>query len=240
MKMVEKLVTGVKVFIFSIVVVFMLVVFSPMVFTDKETYAAVNVIYDSYSLLYTGGDGLEYAIVMQAVMDTADDFINSYQDEAILKSKQYTTEYNAVQVWKDLKYNGKDKTLKRVSDIMCTFDYAPAKAASDLKMLFNGKIIKTTVNAKAVMYNIRFAEPIFYIILRLLAVLSVLGAAYLILMWDDLRNPYDEYDDEEYDEYDEFGEYIEEQEEEDEVATDVPSSKEKFDEGLRARRIRMR
>lgn len=235
----SKLISGVKVFILSIVVIIMLLVFSPMLFTDKETYTTVNILYENYSSLYNGGDGLDYAIVMQCVMDTADDFINSYQNEGILKSKQYTMEYNAIKVWKDLKYNGKDKTLKKVSDIMCTFDYAPAKASSDIKMLFNSKILKTMINVKAVMYNIRFDEPVLYIIFRLLAVLSVLGVIYLIIAWNDILEPYE---DEYYDDDDNFSDDIidyDDNNQTEDIKENV-SNKEKFDESLRARRIRMR
>lgn len=235
----SKLISGVKVFILSIVIIIMLLVFSPMLFTDEETYTTVNILYENYSSLYNGGDGLDYAIVMQCVMDTADDFINSYQNEDILKSKQYTMEYNAIKIWKDLKYNGKDKTLKKVSDIMCTFDYAPAKASSDLKMLFNSKILKTMINVKALMYNIRFDEPVLYIIFRLLSVLAVLGVIYLIIAWNDIIEPYeDEYYDDYGDEFnDEVIDYDDDQQDKD--IRDC-SNKEKFDEHIRARRIRMR
>lgn len=234
---ITKIVTGTKIFIFSIVFIIMLIVFSPMLFTDKETYKTVNVLSESYSTLYTGGQGLEYAIVMQCVMDTADDFINSYQNENILKSEQYKKEYNAVKVWKDLKYNGKDKLLKNVSDIMVTFDYAPAKASSDLKLLFNSTALKTLINIKAIMYNIRFAESVLYTIFRLLSVLAVLGIIYLFIICKDIGEDYNDYDDDE--EYGEFDEYTDNSEElRDEY--NQKTEKEKFEESLRQRRIRMR
>lgn len=238
----NKIVLGVKIVIFSIVLLFALVVFSPMIFTDKETYSAVKTLASSYDGLYTGGRGLEYAIVIQCSLDTADDFINSYQNENIVRSKQYEIENKAINTWQSLNYNGKDKTLRNVSKIMVTFSYAPAKASSDLKMLLNSKILKGWINVKAIMYNIRFDEPVIYIIFRLLALLAVVGTIYVFTISADIRE--DEYwyeDDEEYDEYNEDDEFKDEDDLPDsDVEQKKLSNKEQFEESIRQRRVRMR
>lgn len=238
----NKIVLGVKIVIFSIVLLFALVVFSPMIFTDKETYSAVKILASSYDGLYTGGRGLEYAIVIQCSLDTADDFINSYQNENIVRSKQYEIENKAINTWQSLNYNGKDKTLRNVSKIMVTFSYAPAKASSDLKMLLNSKILKGWINVKAIMYNIRFDEPVIYIIFRLLALLAVVGTIYVFTISADIRE--DEYwyeDDEEYDEYNEDDEFKDEDDLPDsDVEQKKLSNKEQFEESIRQRRVRMR
>ena len=59
----NKIVLGVKIVIFSIVLLFALVVFSPMIFTDKETYSAVKTLASAYDGLYTGGRGLELSLI---------------------------------------------------------------------------------------------------------------------------------------------------------------------------------
>lgn len=239
----NKIVLGVKIVIFSIVLLFALVVFSPMIFTDKETYSAVNTLASAYDGLYTGGRGLEYAIVIQCSLDTADDFINSYQNENIVRSKQYEIENKAINIWQSLNYNGKDKTLRNVSKIMVTFSYAPAKASSDLKMLLNSKILKGWVNVKAIMYNIRFDEPVIYIIFRLLALLAVVGTIYVFTISADIREDEYWYEDED-DENDEYGN-DDEFEDEDELLDSNEeqkklSNKEQFEESIRQRRVRMR
>lgn len=238
----NKIVLGVKIVIFSIVLLFALVVFSPMIFTDKETYSAVKILASSYDGLYTGGRGLEYAIVIQCSLDTADDFINSYQNENIVRSKQYEIENKAINTWQSLNYNGKDKTLRNVSNIMVTFSYAPAKASSDLKMLLNSKILKGWINVKAIMYNIRFDEPVIYIIFRLLALLAVVGTIYVFTISDDIRE--DEYWYEDEDEDDEYGEDDEFKDEDDLSDSNGEqkklSNKEQFEESIRQRRVRMR
>lgn len=238
----NKIVLGVKIVIFSIVLLFALVVFSPMIFTDKETYSAVKILASSYDGLYTGGRGLEYAIVIQCSLDTADDFINSYQNENIVRSKQYEIENKAINTWQSLNYNGKDKTLRNVSNIMVTFSYAPAKASSDLKMLLNSKILKGWINVKAIMYNIRFDEPFIYIIFRLLALLAVVGTIYVFTISADIRE--DEYWYEDEDEDDEYGEDDEFKDEDDLSDSNGEqkklSNKEQFEESIRQRRVRMR
>lgn len=238
----NKIVLGVKIVIFSIVLLFALVVFSPMIFTDKETYSAVKILASSYDGLYTGGRGLEYAIVIQCSLDTADDFINSYQNENIVRSKQYEIENKAINTWQSLNYNGKDKTLRNVSNIMVTFSYAPAKASSDLKMLLNSKILKGWINVKAIMYNIRFDEPVIYIIFRLLALLAVVGTIYVFTISADIRE--DEYWYEDEDEDDEYGEDDEFKDEDDLSDSNGEqkklSNKEQFEESIRQRRVRMR
>lgn len=238
----NKIVLGVKIVIFSIVLLFALVVFSPMIFTDKETYSAVKILASSYDELYTGGRGLEYAIVIQCSLDTADDFINSYQNENIVRSKQYEIENKAINTWQSLNYNGKDKTLRNVSNIMVTFSYAPAKASSDLKMLLNSKILKGWINVKAIMYNIRFDEPVIYIIFRLLALLAVVGTIYVFTISADIRE--DEYWYEDEDEDDEYGEDDEFKDEDDLSDSNGEqkklSNKEQFEESIRQRRVRMR
>lgn len=238
----NKIVLGVKIVIFSIVLLFALVVFSPMIFTDKETYSAVNTLASAYDGLYTGGRGLEYAIVIQCSLDTADVFINSYQNENIVRSKQYEIENKAINIWQSLNYNGKDKTLRNVSKIMVTFSYAPAKASSDLKMLLNSKILKGWVNVKAIMYNIRFDEPVIYIIFRLLALLAVVGTIYVFTISADIRE--DEYWYEDEDEDDEYGEDDEFKDEDDLSDSNGEqkklSNKEQFEESIRQRRVRMR
>lgn len=238
----NKIVLGVKIVIFSIVLLFALVVFSPMIFTDKETYSAVKILASSYDGLYTGGRGLEYAIVIQCSLDTADDFINSYQNENIVRSKQYEIENKAINTWQSLNYNGKDKTLRNVSNIMVTFSYAPAKASSDLKMLLNSKILKGWINVKAIMYNIRFDEPVIYIIFRLLALLAVVGTIYVFTTSADIRE--DEYWYEDEDEDDEYGEDDEFKDEDDLSDSNGEqkklSNKEQFEESIRQRRVRMR
>lgn len=238
----NKIVLGVKIVIFSIVLLFALVVFSPMIFTDKETYSAVKILASSYDGLYTGGRGLEYAIVIQCSLDTADDFINSYQNENIVRSKQYEIENKAINTWQSLNYNGKDKTLRNVSNIMVTFSYAPAKASSDLKMLLNSKILKGWINVKTIMYNIRFDEPVIYIIFRLLALLAVVGTIYVFTISADIRE--DEYWYEDEDEDDEYGEDDEFKDEDDLSDSNGEqkklSNKEQFEESIRQRRVRMR
>lgn len=238
----NKIVLGVKIVIYSIVLLFALVVFSPMIFTDKETYSAVKILASSYDGLYTGGRGLEYAIVIQCSLDTADDFINSYQNENIVRSKQYEIENKAINTWQSLNYNGKDKTLRNVSNIMVTFSYAPAKASSDLKMLLNSKILKGWINVKAIMYNIRFDEPVIYIIFRLLALLAVVGTIYVFTISADIRE--DEYWYEDEDEDDEYGEDDEFKDEDDLSDSNGEqkklSNKEQFEESIRQRRVRMR
>lgn len=238
----NKIVLGVKIVIFSIVLLFALVVFSPMIFTDKETYSAVKILASSYDGLYTGGRGLEYAIVIQCSLDTADDFINSYQNENIVRSKQYEIENKAINTWQSLNYNGKDKTLRNVSNIMVTFSYAPAKASSDLKMLLNSKILKGWINVKAIIYNIRFDEPVIYIIFRLLALLAVVGTIYVFTISADIRE--DEYWYEDEDEDDEYGEDDEFKDEDDLSDSNGEqkklSNKEQFEESIRQRRVRMR
>lgn len=238
----NKIVLGVKIVIFSIVLLFALVVFSPMIFTDKETYSAVKILASSYDGLYTGGRGLEYAIVIQCSLDTADDFINSYQNENIVRSKQYEIENKAINTWQSLNYNGKDKTLRNVSNIMVTFSYAPAKASSDLKMLLNSKILKGWINVKAIMYNIRFDEPVIYIIFRLLALLAVVGTICVFTISADIRE--DEYWYEDEDEDDEYGEDDEFKDEDDLSDSNGEqkklSNKEQFEESIRQRRVRMR
>lgn len=238
----NKIVLGVKIVIFSIVLLFALVVFSPMIFTDKETYSAVKILASSYDGLYTGGRGLEYVIVIQCSLDTADDFINSYQNENIVRSKQYEIENKAINTWQSLNYNGKDKTLRNVSNIMVTFSYAPAKASSDLKMLLNSKILKGWINVKAIMYNIRFDEPVIYIIFRLLALLAVVGTIYVFTISADIRE--DEYWYEDEDEDDEYGEDDEFKDEDDLSDSNGEqkklSNKEQFEESIRQRRVRMR
>ena len=238
----NKIVLGVKIVIFSIVLLFALVVFSPMIFTDKETYSAVKILASSYDGLYTGVRGLEYAIVIQCSLDTADDFINSYQNENIVRSKQYEIENKAINTWQSLNYNGKDKTLRNVSNIMVTFSYAPAKASSDLKMLLNSKILKGWINVKAIMYNIRFDEPVIYIIFRLLALLAVVGTIYVFTISADIRE--DEYWYEDEDEDDEYGEDDEFKDEDDLSDSNGEqkklSNKEQFEESIRQRRVRMR
>lgn len=238
----NKIVLGVKIVIFSIVLLFALVVFSPMIFTDKETYSAVKILASSYDGLYTGGRGLEYAIVIQCSLDTADDFISSYQNENIVRSKQYEIENKAINTWQSLNYNGKDKTLRNVSNIMVTFSYAPAKASSDLKMLLNSKILKGWINVKAIMYNIRFDEPVIYIIFRLLALLAVVGTIYVFTISADIRE--DEYWYEDEDEDDEYGEDDEFKDEDDLSDSNGEqkklSNKEQFEESIRQRRVRMR
>lgn len=238
----NKIVLGVKIVIFSIVLLFALVVFSPMIFTYKETYSAVKILASSYDGLYTGGRGLEYAIVIQCSLDTADDFINSYQNENIVRSKQYEIENKAINTWQSLNYNGKDKTLRNVSNIMVTFSYAPAKASSDLKMLLNSKILKGWINVKAIMYNIRFDEPVIYIIFRLLALLAVVGTIYVFTISADIRE--DEYWYEDEDEDDEYGEDDEFKDEDDLSDSNGEqkklSNKEQFEESIRQRRVRMR
>lgn len=238
----DKIVLGIKIVIFSIVLLFALVVFSPMIFTDKETYSAVKILASSYDGLYTGGRGLEYAIVIQCSLDTADDFINSYQNENIVRSKQYEIENKAINTWQSLNYNGKDKTLRNVSNIMVTFSYAPAKASSDLKMLLNSKILKGWINVKAIMYNIRFDEPVIYIIFRLLALLAVVGTIYVFTISADIRE--DEYWYEDEDEDDEYGEDDEFKDEDDLSDSNGEqkklSNKEQFEESIRQRRVRMR
>lgn len=238
----NKIVLGVKIVIFSIVLLFVLVIFSPMIFTDKETYSAVKILASSYDGLYTGGRGLEYAIVIQCSLDTADDFINSYQNENIVRSKQYEIENKAINTWQSLNYNGKDKTLRNVSNIMVTFSYAPAKASSDLKMLLNSKILKGWINVKAIMYNIRFDEPVIYIIFRLLILLAVVGTIYVFTISVDIRE--DEYWYEDEDEDDEYGEDDEFKDEDDLSDSNGEqkklSNKEQFEESIRQRRVRMR
>ena len=127
---------------------------------------------------------------------------------------------------------------------MCIRDssYAPAKASSDLKMLLNSKILKGWINVKAIMYNIRFDEPVIYIIFRLLALLAVVGTIYVFTISADIRE--DEYWYEDEDEDDEYGEDDEFKDEDDLSDSNGEqkklSNKEQFEESIRQRRVRMR
>lgn len=195
----DKVILYSKYIIIGFVTTLLLLALSPFVVVDEHSWATVEALYSEYRDLYKNGDNYEYGVVMQSALDTGTDFLAGYKYEDLAKSNRYQIENNVVKLWKDLNYNGKDRQLKKVSKIMQTFDYAPATAASELAMLNNSKMFMTFVSVKAIMYQLRFRDTVFYIAMILLLCMAELASIKLLFIEDYVDYLDDEDDDDDSD-----------------------------------------
>ena len=195
----DKVILYSKYIVIGFVTTLLLLALSPFVVVDEHSWATVEALYSEYRDLYKNGDNYEYGVVMQSALDTGTDFLAGYKYEDLTKSNRYQIENNVVKLWKDLNYNGKDRQLKKVSKIMQTFDYAPATAASELAMLNNSKMFMTFVSVKAIMYQLRFRDTVFYIAMILLLCMAELASIKLLFIEDYVDYLDDEDDDDDSD-----------------------------------------
>lgn len=197
----DKVILYLKYIIIGFVTALLLLSLLPFVMVDKHSCAIVEALYNEYRELYTNGDDYEYGVVMQSALDTGTDFLAGYKYEDLAKSNRYQIENNVVKLWNDLNYNGKDRLLKKVSKIMQTFDYAPATAASELAMLSNSKMFMTFVSIKAIMYQLRFRDTVFYVAIILLLCMAELSTIRLLFFEDYVSylDSEDDYDDDDSD-----------------------------------------
>ena len=195
----DKVILYSKYIVIGFVTTLLLLALSPFVVVDEHSWATVEALYSEYRDLYKNGDNYEYGVVMQSALDTGTDFLAGYKYEYLAKSNRYQIENNVVKLWKDLNYNGKDRQLKKVSKIMQTFDYAPATAASELAMLNNSKMFMTFVSVKAIMYQLRFRDTVFYIAMILLLCMAELASIKLLFIEDYVDYLDDEDDDDDSD-----------------------------------------
>ena len=195
----DKVILYSKYIVIGFVTTLLLLALSPFVVVDEHSWATVEALYSEYRDLYKNGDNYEYGVVMQSALDTGTDFLAGYKYEDLAKSNRYQIENNVVKLWKDLNYNGKDRQLKKVSKIMQNFDYAPATAASELAMLNNSKMFMTFVSVKAIMYQLRFRDTVFYIAMILLLCMAELASIKLLFIEDYVDYLDDEDDDDDSD-----------------------------------------
>lgn len=191
----DKVILYLKYIVIGFVTTLLLLALLPFVVVDEHSWATVEALYSEYSRLYENGESYKYGVVMQSALDTGTDFLAGYKYEDLAKSNRYQIENNVVKLWKDLNYNGKDRQLKKVSKIMQTFDYAPATAASELAMLNNSKMFMTFVSIKAIMYQLRFKDNVFYIAMILLLCMAELASIKLLFIEDYVDYLDDEDDD---------------------------------------------
>lgn len=190
--------------------VFLLVVFSPIVFTDKETYNVILDLYKDYKPLYEYSGSLEYKVVVRGISDTAEDFLTKFSDSDYMEGNVYKSEMKAVDKWVAIDYKGKDKLIKNISNNLKHFNYAPAKAASDIKRITDSSSIQVLVNVKAIMYSLRYKDRIVYLMLQMVSVFTLLATVYLSI---DKGNEIEyEYDD---DYQEEDIEYVQDSEDDD-------------------------
>lgn len=191
----DKVILYLKYIVIGFVTMLLLLALLPFVVVDERSWATVEALYSEYSGLYENGESYKYGVVMQSALDTGTDFLAGYRYEDLAKSNRYQIENNVVKLWKDLNYNGKDRQLKKVSKIMQTFDYAPATAASELAMLNKSKMFMTFVSIKAIMYQLRFKDNVFYIAMILLLCMAELASIKLLFIEDYVDYLDDEDDD---------------------------------------------
>lgn len=191
----DKVILYLKYIVICFVTTLLLLALLPFVVVDERSWATVEALYSEYSGLYENGESYKYGVVMQSALDTGTDFLAGYRYEDLAKSSRYQIENNVVKLWKDLNYNGKDRQLKKVSKIMQTFDYAPATAASELAMLNKSKMFMTFVSIKAIMYQLRFKDNVFYIAMILLLCMAELASIKLLFIEDYVDYLDDEDDD---------------------------------------------
>lgn len=180
----DKVILYLKYIVIGFVTTLLLLALLPFVVVDERSWATVEALYSEYSELYENGESYKYGVVMQSALDTGTDFLVGYRYEDLAKSSRYQIENNVVKLWKDLNYNGKDRQLKKVSKIMQTFDYAPATAASELAMLNKSKMFMTFVSIKAIMYQLRFKDTVFYVAMILLLCMAELASIKLLFIED--------------------------------------------------------
>lgn len=193
----EKFVNIFKITIITATTLVFIIVLMPFVITDKDTNDAISQLYYEYSSLYVGGDKLKYAVVMQSAIETANDTIMSYQSKELSNSSKYVTEMEALNKWKELKYNGKDDTLRKVSENMLLISTAPAKAATEMKKLENSMIFNTVVTVRSLAYSLRFEDTVIYIIFCLLVALGEVGLISVLIWLRRINEEESKYDDDE-------------------------------------------